>query len=451
MIKVVKLREKEMLKKAFIGVLFVGAFLLTLLIVGINFNVTKAVDYGSPGTPVGGIIWKNTTWTLENSPYIITDTVQIPENVTLTIEPGVVVTKPTAGDMFLVHGTIYAHGTPDNRITFDGGGNSNFFSAEGSEKDAFLDLEYCVIKDGISFWPPTGYSQYGHFILRHSKLVNIASYSYVWYPPRDVYIEYNTFINTAGFSIGHSSSSVYIRYNLFKGNRGVLVENWASYSGETVVQYNSFVDMAGTVLALPPGYSSAAMIATENYWGTTDTKVIDSMIYDKNDDIRCAGFIEYLPILTEPHPDTPILLEDVKVNINGVFRKDDDGKWRCYANITIINNSYRNVTLRWIYLKAINITYIDETFEELDISGNETLNYVIQPEQELSLSWTVTEYGFTKEPKILWVLLQTPILEAYGTITLTTVITEFPSISALLMLILSTLVIILAKRRMANI
>ncbi len=65
--------------------------------------------------------------------------------------------------------------------------------------------------------------------------------------------------------------------------------------------------MSGIVLELPSGYDSAAMTATENYWGTTDTEVIDSMIYDKNDDIRCAGFIEYLPILSEPHPDTPTL------------------------------------------------------------------------------------------------------------------------------------------------
>lgn len=310
-------------------------------------------------TFVGGIIWENTTWTLENSPYIITDTVQIPENVTLTIEPGVIVTNHMAGDiglakivlanttvsltkhsqledndnvtislntnvfystalknitlyynstsdsslwvgcipynesgsrigtsvygftrirlygemdlrshlesvanelidlkyikkgdmltyrlffvpdtgsginetidtviisyftressnMFLVYGTICAHGNIDNKIIFDGGGNSNFFSAEGSKEDAFLDLDYCIIRNGLSFWPPTGYEQYGHFILRHSELINLAGYSYIWYPRKDSYIEYNKFINTTGFSIGHSDANVYIRYNLFK-------------------------------------------------------------------------------------------------------------------------------------------------------------------------------------------------------------------------------------------
>ena len=83
-----------MLKKTLIGVLIV-ALLSTILIAGINFNMTKAMDYSSSGTPVGGIIWENTTWTLENSPYIITDVVQIPENVTLEIEPGVIVNSST--------------------------------------------------------------------------------------------------------------------------------------------------------------------------------------------------------------------------------------------------------------------------------------------------------------------------------------------------------------------
>lgn len=205
--------------------------------------------------------------------------------------------------------------------------------------------------------------------------------------------------------------------------------------------------MSGIVLKLPAGYDTAAMTATENYWGTNDTAVIDSMIYDKNDDIRCAGFIEYLPILTEPHPETPIMLEDVNVGINGVFRRDGDDKWRCYANITIRNNSYRNVTISWIYLNAINITYTDETFEELNISGNETLNYVIQPEQELSANWTITTFGFTKEPKILWVLFKTSISEAYGTITLTTVIPEFPSFLITPLFMVSTLLAVTVYRR----
>ncbi len=429
----------------------VSGITLTLLLVGMltlafgtqNFLASKVHAYNGSSTYVGGIIWENTTWTLENSPYIITDTVQIPENVTLTIEPGVTVISQV-DTMFLLHGRIYACGTINNKITFDGNDRvSRFFDVSGSSSDTFLDLDYCIIKNGGSFW----WGGYGHFNLMRSELINLTFCSYIWYPGEDVHIEYNTFINSAGFSVGHAGPSVYIRYNLFKGNRGFVVENWASYAGQTIVKYNSFIDMSEIVLKLPPEHDSAAMIATENYWGTNDTDVIDSMIYDKKDDIRCAGFIEYLPILTKPHPSTPILLEDVNVDINGIFRYDDDGKWRCYANITIKNNSYRNITIRWIYLNAINITYIDGDFEELDISGNVTLNHVIQPEQEFSVMYTITEFGFTKEPKILWVLFKTPILEAYRTIILTTVIPEFPSFLILPLFLIATLLAIIVYRR----
>jgi len=66
-----------MLKKTFLGVAF-AIFVSSFLIVEINLKVIKAGDFDSSGTYVGGIIWENTTWALENSPYIITDTVQIP-------------------------------------------------------------------------------------------------------------------------------------------------------------------------------------------------------------------------------------------------------------------------------------------------------------------------------------------------------------------------------------
>jgi len=171
-------------------------------------------------------------------------------------------------------------------------------------------LDHCVIKDGYSmFW-----GGHGSLSLRNSEVINFRYFSYIWYPAKDCHIEYNGFTNSAGLSIGHSDDAkVYIRYNLFDGKRSNLpsyadywIQNWASYgSSETIVKYNSFINTQGTALELPGKYDAAAIIASENYWGTQDTSVIDKMIYDKNDDITSAGYINYLPILTEPHPSTP--------------------------------------------------------------------------------------------------------------------------------------------------
>ncbi len=102
-------------------------------------------------------------------------------------------------------------------------------------------------------------------------------------------------------------------------------------------------------------------------------------------------------------------------------------------------------------MNAINVTFVDETFEELDISGNETLNCVIQPEQEVSIGWTVTESGFTKEPKNLWMLSRTPITEAYRTITVTRMVPEVQSTLTLLFLLVATSIIaILTRKRRTN-
>jgi hypothetical protein len=271
-------------------------------------------------TSVGGIITSDTTWTAAASPYVVTSTVQVPAGVTLTIEPGVTV-QSALGDeepMFLLNGTIQAVGTPASPIVFDGGGGSDFFSAKNSTADTYLNVDYAVIRNGGAFWPATGYSQPGYFTVRHSLFRDLKRYSYVWYPEHDVSIEYNVFVNAFGFSIGHgggASPTISIRWNRFVSRpddpshdfMDFWVQNWAAYSGSTIVSNNSFENVGEIAVKLPGGYDHAALTATNNYWGTTDASVIESMIYDRNDDITSAGVIPYTPFLSEPDPNVPPL------------------------------------------------------------------------------------------------------------------------------------------------
>ena len=82
-------------------------FYLTLLV-----NLTVFAQ-----TNISGGIYSNTTFTLNNSPYIVTDDVALFPDVELIIEPGVEI-KFDAGKYFEVRGEIIAIGNSSNRIIF---------------------------------------------------------------------------------------------------------------------------------------------------------------------------------------------------------------------------------------------------------------------------------------------------------------------------------------------
>jgi hypothetical protein len=69
-------------------------------------------------TNVSGGIYSNTTWTLNNSPYIVIDNVVVFPGVTLTIEAGVVVKFDSTKGLEIRQAALYAIGTSTDSITF---------------------------------------------------------------------------------------------------------------------------------------------------------------------------------------------------------------------------------------------------------------------------------------------------------------------------------------------
>ena len=70
-------------------------------------------------TNVSGGIYTNTTWTLANSPYIVTDTVVVFPGVTLNIQPGVVVKCDSNVLIEIRQATLIANGTAAQPISFE--------------------------------------------------------------------------------------------------------------------------------------------------------------------------------------------------------------------------------------------------------------------------------------------------------------------------------------------
>jgi hypothetical protein len=248
-------------------------------------------------TNVGGIISASTTWTAAGSPYVLTAKAQVAPGATLAIDPGVEVQGNGLG--LEIYGTLDASGTADAPVIFR---ETHIRPGVNTSSQPFTIAISNASITGGSVYAPTGNAVYGHLVLTDSVVENVGMI-YLWYPVADCVIERNI-LSGVSLSIGHNGPSVYVRNNVLRNSS---IENWVSYAGNTVVQFNTFTDVGSAVVSLARGYTGPAMNAQYNYWGTTDPNVIQSMIFDRNDDLGCTDVIPFVPFLSEPHPDTPTL------------------------------------------------------------------------------------------------------------------------------------------------
>jgi len=90
-------------------------------------------------TSVSGILTGDTTWTLAESPYVVTDNLTVPAGVTLTLEPGVVV-KPSREMGIFVEGNILAEGTEAAQIFFTSHGDDTVGGDTNGDADSSFPL-----------------------------------------------------------------------------------------------------------------------------------------------------------------------------------------------------------------------------------------------------------------------------------------------------------------------
>ena len=374
--------------KKFLGILL-GVLVSALSISGVVFDATEVSVNANPETTVGGIIWENATWTLDNSPYNFTDDLLIDEGVTLTIEAGVTV---NFNDYFMaVGGTLFAIGTETDKIVMSGSGFA--YTGELDGRIVFLStstdsiIEYTEITStprviiGIYESSPTissniirdsrnGGSLFCAIYIRDgSPLItgNIISNN-----SRGIYlggttrreqtvITGNTISNNdVGIYLSYDSSSPLISDNIISNNIfGIIAD--CMFSSATVTRnliINNYgtlesgypapiIDEGGGMLFISgPGMNisnnticgnayamdirgerwsnisqnnifgnidqsirnglDSDINAVSNWWGTTNTSLIDQSIIDFYDDWG-LGKVNYSPILDSFNPDAPML------------------------------------------------------------------------------------------------------------------------------------------------
>jgi uncharacterized protein YjdB len=257
-------------------------------------GLTAVCEVRVAGYNLHGIISSNLDLG-SNKIVSVSELVQIAEGVTVTIGPGTVVYGN--GKEVQNWGNFIAIGGTSNKITFD---NLNLNSKTGGS----YDLQYCVFNSGTILANYQGFT--GHLNLKYCEINHLTSQIVLYYPNSDCIFEGNIFKNFYGFNI-------WTQYKFtFKNNRFEQISGYSISlvdisipTEDIVIMGNSFMDKGQVQIRIYPGGSVPDVDAKNNYWNTTDPNVISSMIYDKNDDLGCPGYVLFTPYLTSPDPLTP--------------------------------------------------------------------------------------------------------------------------------------------------
>lgn len=304
---------------------------------------------------VSGLIVTDEFWTSDKT-YVVTGNILVSEGITLTIEPGTVVKFQDAVTM-RIDGKLVAVGTPEKQILITSSSNNPtsglWQGLEFTQKSVAYDsiIEYAQIE----FASTAVKANYASPTIRFSKILHNRTGIWCWAQMENgftpvliidnlianndtgIYVQaafdgiakinHNRIIdNLTGIFLDNVNSSEII-YNLIEGNTtgigGDMGTHTITVISNTItnnssvgilthmdnVVNNNFVNNPYHI----QNTTSQNVNATNNWWETSDTNLIDQHIYDFLDDFN-LGTVIYAPILTKPEPDAPAYLHNLTVS-----------------------------------------------------------------------------------------------------------------------------------------
>jgi hypothetical protein len=283
-------------------------------------------DYYGESLPIeeiSGDITEDTVWSADFY-HVVTGDINVPEGVSLTLEPGAVVAFQEETIM-TVGGEFIALGTEEEPIVLmPESGNLEGLNFNGE----VISLSYCAISN------VTGAIRIGEDALNVSSADYQAAGN-----SRVIRVDHCTFINNFngivitgfdsirfennivkeadyGFEINlpdivSGTESVVIKNNIFTQIREtVLMIN--NISGIYEISGNSFFNNGNWDVYFESGVNDH-LDMRNNYWGTKNAEDIPDRIYDNNDD-PSKGTVDFDPFLTEPGPDAPAQVSAVDIS-----------------------------------------------------------------------------------------------------------------------------------------
>lgn len=293
-----------------------GDYLITLVIDdGTESSSTSLTFTGA--TPISGDLVNDLVLTADDTPYILTGDITVPQGISMTIEAGVEViatqsiTKPqfSSAQTFFptisVSGILYINGNSTSLVTLSD-------TRIKSRSRGHLSIKYADIRFHRT---QTGSTIIAGIdtISSTSGKVSIADSNFrgdlvldIYNPNQVSYIERNYFetSQTVYVSSGFLSSHVYVNDNFFNRTQLNLRTTMDQYVHVTGNTFNKTNDYA-VYMKVGSTTASGVFDASNNYWGTDDKNIIQSMIYDGYVNGYSSDVVAFEPYLLAKSPDAP--------------------------------------------------------------------------------------------------------------------------------------------------
>lgn len=231
-----KLRMRQSMKKEF--KLF---SLLAIIVMGLFALASTMLLPDARATWVEGLIERDTTWTLIDSPFVVTKNLTIKSGATLTIEPGVEI-RFGGNFSLVVEGRLYASGTSEKKITF----TSNAYdptvgtwnTIEFINRTQTSTMTYCTVKyavNGITV-------KNGNVEVKNGKISNnLRNGIYITGDNNAFFRENTVEFNQEGVFLAGDASGVTLEKNIISANteNGIYLESKTGMSISNVVILNN--------------------------------------------------------------------------------------------------------------------------------------------------------------------------------------------------------------------
>lgn len=322
-----------------------------------NLLFILPVDSETPNY-VRGHITENTTWVVEDSPYIIKSDVIIDENITLTIQPGVVV-KLEFFTRIIINGSLIAIGEEKNPIVFTSNQDSPSFGDWSSIKfnnnnNSISILNRCRIE----------YAIYGIWCYRSS--INIVN---------------NTIANIKSNGIYLQQSNSIIMNNLIEN---VKLTGIYCYESNPIIENNRIVNCTNYNIKMyecVSNISNNLLSYSVNgiYIEQSTSKIENNIISSTQYAIKCEQS-NYISIMNNNIRENNYAIyfsESNFISINNTtIQNNNFGIYSRYSSVIISNSSILDSEIEDINLMIeSNLTSVNTTFNgnKVLISNNCTL------------------------------------------------------------------------------